>query len=166
MTARHSLWWILYIQQPKIDCPQWNKVFRKLFRLPYQSFLGLLAIIKDEKHCDFFERWREDRPDKQFRKNKASPIELLLLGTLRYLGRGWAFDNSEESTFITREMHRVFFHKFIEFGSKILFPMYVSVPSTLEELRDRESEYRAAGFPGCIGSTDATHIPVKRSRTA
>jgi hypothetical protein len=116
LTARHSLWWILYIQQPKVDCPQWNKVFRKRFRLPYQSFLGLLAMMKDEKHGDFFERWQEDRPDKQFRKIKASPIELLLLGTLRYLGRGWTFDDLEESTFITREVHRVFFHKFIEFG--------------------------------------------------
>jgi len=100
LTARHSLWWILYIQQPKVDCPQWNKVFRKRFRLPYQSFLGLLAMMKDEKHGDFFERWQEDRPDKQFRKIKASPIELLLLGTLRYLGRGWTFDDLEESTFI------------------------------------------------------------------
>jgi hypothetical protein len=73
-------------------------------------------MMKDEKHGDFFERWQEDRPDKQFRKIKASPIELLLLGTLRYLGRGWTFDDLEESTFITREVHRVFFHKFIEFG--------------------------------------------------
>jgi hypothetical protein len=48
MTARHSLWWILFIQQPKVDCPQWNKVFRKRFRIRYQSFLGLLAMRKDE----------------------------------------------------------------------------------------------------------------------
>jgi hypothetical protein len=31
LVARHSLWWILYIQQPEIDCPQWNTVFRKQF---------------------------------------------------------------------------------------------------------------------------------------
>jgi hypothetical protein len=69
-----------------------------------------LAIIKDEKHCDFFKRWQEDRPDKQFRRIKASPIELLLLGTLWYLGAGgWTFDDLEESTFITREVHLVFF---------------------------------------------------------
>jgi hypothetical protein len=122
----------------------------------------LQRMMKDKKHGDFFERWQEDRPDKQFRTIKASPIEFLLLGTLWYLGCGWTFDDLEESTFITREVHRVFFHKFIEFGSKFLFPMYVSVPSTLEELRDCELEYRAAGFPGCIGSTDATHIPVEK----
>ncbi|KAI2507317.1 Plant transposon protein [Fragilaria crotonensis] len=113
MTARHSLWWILYIQDPKVDCPQWNKVFRKQFRLPYQSFLDLLAMIKkDGEHCDFFERWHEERPDKQFRKIKASPIELLLLGSLRYLGRGWTFDALEESAFITR--------RFIEFFTSLL----------------------------------------------
>jgi hypothetical protein len=93
----------------------------------------------------------------------SSLERLKLLGPRRYLGpRGWTFDDLEESTFITREVHRVIFHNFIEFGSKSLFPMYVLVPSTLEELRDCELEYRAAGFPGCIGSADATHIPVKK----
>ena len=107
MTPRHSLWWLLYIHKPNVECPQWNKVFRKRFRLPYQSFIGLLKIVKDNDG-GFFERWREDRPDKQFRKIKASPVELLLLGSLRYLGRGWTFDDLEESTFMTREVHRVF----------------------------------------------------------
>ena len=158
MTARHNLWSMIYIQHPKVDFPQWNKVFRKQFWLPYQSFLDLLAMLRDDNHGNFFERWKEEHPDKQFGKIKASPMELLLLGSLRYLGRGWSFDDLEESTFITSEVHWVFFHKFVEFGSKMLYPMYVSVPTPLKELRDCESEYRAAGFPGCIGSTDATHI--------
>jgi hypothetical protein len=38
-------------------------------------------MMKDEKHGDFFERWQEDRPDKQFRKIKASPIEFGAYGT-------------------------------------------------------------------------------------
>ncbi len=116
-------------------------------------------MTKDEKHDEFVERWQEARPDE---KIKASPMELLLLGTLQYLGHGWTFDDREESTIITREVHRVYLHTFVECGSKILFPMYVLVSSTLEELRDCESEYTAAGFPGCTGSTDATHIPVEK----
>jgi hypothetical protein len=77
-------------------------------------------MTKDEKHGDFFERLHEDCPDKQFGKIKASPIELRLLGTLRCLTHGWMFDGFKESTFITREVHRVFFHKFVELGSKIV----------------------------------------------
>jgi hypothetical protein len=36
------------------------------------------------------------------------------------------------------------------------------MPSTIEELRDCEAEYRSTGFPGCIGRTDATHIPLEK----
>jgi hypothetical protein len=39
-------------------------------------------------------------------------MELLLLGSLRYLGRGWTFDDLAESTFVRRDVHRCFFHKF------------------------------------------------------
>ena len=59
-------------------------------------------------------------------------------------------------TYISRDVHRKFFHQFVKFGAKVLYPMYVSVPQTEEELRDCENEYAIAGFPGCIGSTDAT----------
>jgi hypothetical protein len=31
-------------------------------------------------------------------------------------------------------------------------------------LRECESEYRRAGFPGCIGSTNATHITLEKVR--
>lgn len=44
----------------------------------------------------------------------GSPLELLILGALRYLGRGWSFDDLEEATGISQEVHRRFFHLFIE----------------------------------------------------
>ncbi len=59
-------------------------------------------------------------------------------------------------------MHRVFFHEFVEFGAKKIYPQYVTTPSTLEDLRDCEREYRNAAFPGCIVSTYATHIPLEK----
>jgi hypothetical protein len=160
VTPRVSLWWILYIQDPQPDNSQWPKTFRKRFRLPYESFLQLLCMVDDEKETpdDCFYRWREDGVSNR----KVSPMELLVLGSLRYLGRGWTFDDLEESTFIDKEVHRVFFHKFVEFGANKLYPKFVTMPSTIEELRDCEAEYRSAGFPGCIGSTDATHIPLEK----
>jgi hypothetical protein len=84
------------------------------------------------------------------------------LGSLRYLGIGWTFDGLEESIFINKEVHWVFFHNFVEFGANKLYPKFVTMPSTIKELRDCEAEYHKAGFPGCIGSTDATHIPLEK----
>jgi hypothetical protein len=166
MTARHSLWWILYVQQPKVDCPQWNKVFRKRFRLPYHSFLILLAMLKDDNHANFFERWQEDRPDKQFRKIKASPIELLLLGSLRYLGRGWTFDDLEESTFITREVHRVFFISLLNLDPKFCTQ---SMSLCLQHWKSSEIVNQSIGQQGFQDvSAVLTQLtsPLRRSRTA
>ena len=90
-------------------------------------------------------------------------MELLVKGSLWYLGRGWTFDDLEESTYVARDVHRVFFHKFVEFGAKFPYPRYVRIPSTLQVLKECELEYQKAGFPGCIGSTDATHINMGKS---
>ena len=166
-TPKLSLWWILYVQQPKPECKQWSKTFRNRFRLSHESYLGLLNTIKDDDDNDlFFRRWRNTtiicgglhvQPAR-----KQSPIELLLLGCLRYLGRGFTFDDLEECTYISRDVHRCFFHKFIEFGATKLFATYVKMPHFLQELQECEKAYRIAGFPGCIGSTDATHIPLEK----
>jgi hypothetical protein len=40
----------------------------------------------------------------------SSPIELMILGALQYLGRLWLdFDNVEEGTAASEEVHRIFF---------------------------------------------------------
>ena len=36
------------------------------------------------------------------------------------------------------------------------------MPDSIQDLQECEMAYRIAGFPGCIGSTDATHIPLER----
>ena len=113
MIPKRSPWWIFYIHKPKVDDASWNKVlFRMRFRFPYESFLDLLLQIKDhgdQDKDDLFERWRERKADQSKKKTEVSPIELLVLGSLRYLGRGWTFDDLEESTFIARDVHRAFF---------------------------------------------------------
>ena len=90
---------------------QWNRVFRKRFRLPYNLFLELLEMLQPENFDsddDMFMRWRDRNDDSSKKKTRVSPIELLLLGSLRYLGRGWTFDDLEESIFLL-EMCTVYF---------------------------------------------------------
>ena len=57
------------------------KKFRNMFRLPYPSYKDLLHQIKSDNR---FERWRGHK----WNGKKSSPVELLLLGSLGYLGRG------------------------------------------------------------------------------
>jgi hypothetical protein len=52
----------------------------------------------------------------------------------------------------------VFLHCFIEFGSTVLFKKHVVAPVHVDEARSNMQEYAAAGFPGCVGSADCTHI--------
>jgi hypothetical protein len=107
-----------------------------------------------------FDRWRTEADGFTGRQSnkKASPIELLLLGTLQCLGRGWTFDDIEESTKVSRDVHRCFFHAFTTFGAKFLYTWYACIPQSTTDLQNCESEYAVAG----IGSTDATHIPLDK----
>jgi hypothetical protein len=95
---------------------------------------------------------------------KTSPLELLLLGALQYLGRGFTFDDIEEDTFISADVHRCFFHSFTKWGADVLYNTYVWMPDSVSEVTECEEAYRIAGLPGCIGSSDATHVPLKKVR--
>jgi len=95
---------------------------------------------------------------------KPSPIELLTLATLHYLGRGWTFDDLEEATFINCETIRQFFHRFIDYGSTVLYNMHVIFPTTTEEAAEHMHEYMLAGLNGCFGSMDVTHVLVDMCR--
>jgi hypothetical protein len=65
-------------------------------------------------------------------------------------------------TYISQDVHQKFFHQFVMFGATVLYRTYVYMPQMVEELKDCENENNIAGFPGCIGSTDATHIPLEK----
>ena len=129
--------------------------FRTWFRVPYAFFLELLQWIRDDAR---FARWCGEKINNKM----SSPIQLMVLGLLRYLGRGWTFGDIEEQTTISKEVHRIFFHAFIDFGSTSLYSQFVLTPLHLPEALSNMREYEVAGFPGCIGSTDCTHITTER----
>jgi hypothetical protein len=131
------------------------KKFRRRFRLPYASFLKLIAEIRTDN-------WFPLAENNNAVGQVGVPLELLVLGTLRYMGRGWTFDDLEESSGISEETHRLFSHKFWDCGKNHLFQKWVKTPESQSEIEDTMSEYAAAGFEGCVGSTDATHVVIEK----
>ena len=146
----NTLWWLLYVNQaPRND--RQRKIFRSRFRLPHADYLEL---ANDCANDPLFKQWLS----KDCTKEKSNDIKLLLLGTLRYLGRGWTFDDMEEATCISRESHRQFFNVFIEYGSTVLYDRHVTSPATNTDVSVFEELFNIAGYNGCIGSSDATHV--------
>jgi len=154
MRPEDSVWYTLYVQNYPQSPKQLAK-FRRRFRMPYQKYLELL---EDAKNGGWFPR--AERPN--CANKMGVPLSLLILGALRYLGRGWTFDDLEEATAISEETHRRFFHQFITVGSTVLFDKWVVAPRTAEEAAEHTAEYEEAGLPGCIGSSDGTHIVAEK----
>ena len=87
-------------------------------------------------------------------------LSLLLLGALKYLGRSWTFDCLEEANGLSSETNRVFFNKFIEYGDNKLYKRYVLGPASKINLLTHGEIYATAGFNGCLGSTDGSHVAM------
>lgn len=129
-----SIWWLKYIEREDEEDEDDERIFRKRFRITRGSFERICKIITSDSQ--FFSRF--GKPDAIGRI--GAPIELLLLGTLRILGRDWTFDDVSESTNISEEVHRVFFHEFCLFGNKILFNEFVKPPRNEIEINDAMKE--------------------------
>jgi hypothetical protein len=87
-----SMWYTFYVRNVYINQDaKLAKAFRNRFRLLYPQFLEL---VEDIRSNNLFNRWCRYKSNNK----KVSPVELLLLGLLCYLGRGWTFDDCEEST--------------------------------------------------------------------
>jgi hypothetical protein len=155
LTPIASPWYISYVMSPQVDDDTFNKKFKHHFRLTYSMFVSLLNTVKQS---DEFDWWM--RLDAFYRS--PSPIELLLLGTLRYIGRGWTFDDLQEATGISEETHRQFLHVFIDWGSTAFYSAQVQIPSTNEIWETHHNKYAMAGLNGCVGSMDATHVVMEK----
>ena len=150
LTFKDSTWYNLYINSPQ-DSNRKLKIFRRRFRLPYNEFL---KMVEDIKEHEFFTRWTK----KDCIGNEPSDLRLLLLGTLRYIGRALTFDDIEEYSFISAEVHRNFFESFLEYGNSVLYQKYVIDPASKQDVSIFEKVFALAGFNGCIGSSDGTHV--------
>ena len=156
-TFQHSIWYCNYITDPSPEREKWSRLFRLRFRMPYNSFLDLVNQCMEST---YFCRWTNNSIN-PYNKQPVLPLGLLVLSALRYLGRGWTFDDLQEATAISTETLRIFLHIFMEFGSSTLYNKYVVNPTSSMDIKDCEAEYSMAVFPGCIGSADASHVMME-----
>ena len=58
----------------------------------------------------------------------------------------------------------MFFHCFLDYGSVVLYAIYIRPLTCAEEAKARHTGeyYAVTGFTGAIGSTDVTHILIER----
>jgi hypothetical protein len=146
-----SLWYILYISNRNTECHRFQQKFRRRFCMPHSSFIGLVA---DARAGNWFPTWM----GKSCTNKPLSPLGLMILGSLRYLGRGWTFDDCEEATAVGEETHRRFFHQFITIGSTILAKKYIHTPQSSSEIKSHMEEFQMAGMPGACTSSNTTSI--------
>jgi hypothetical protein len=101
-------------------------------------------------------------PKNGFPNGRITIVDLMLLGTLRYLGRGCTYDDIEEATAISEETHCRFLHAFISIGSTKLFTKFVVTPFNNEDAGTHMVDMSEAGLHGAVGSTNATHIILEK----
>ena len=148
----------MFIKYPDWDNPRFLKKFRLKFRIPLDNFEELAASLEDEA---VFRRWHCNHHGNADRVRSA-PIPLLLLTSLQYMGCALTLDDLEELCWTDGHVIRVFLHVFLKFGRTDLYERYIRTPATTEDAAHHTAEYKLAGFPGAIGSTDAAHIQIER----
>ncbi len=115
LPPEQSLWYKFYVRNFYInEDAKLQKAFCLCFHLPYQQYLKL---VEDIRLNELFDRWCGYKSNNK----KVSPVELLVLELLCYLGCGWTFDDCEESTAIDKDVHRIYFCVFIKFGITVLY---------------------------------------------
>ena len=131
-----------------------GKRFRRRFRMPFPMFCEIVALW-----TSWFPKAKTD-----VGKRASVPVELLILGVLRILGRGAFYDDVAEIIGCSEETVRTFFLKFCHEFSSRLFHEYVRSPTLPEDYLPIMETYARLGFPGAIGSTDCTHLRRDRVR--
>jgi hypothetical protein len=107
---KDSVWWTDYVVDAGhtfCDPTHRNgKFFRHRFSHTFDSVHELVKKIREPEH--YFWRNATDASGKD-----SSPLELLVLGSLRILTRNVTLDDLFEQTFISGEVHRNFFVLFV-----------------------------------------------------
>jgi hypothetical protein len=81
---------------------------------------------------------------------------------LRILGRGMTRYDDMDHTKMGATSIRIFFRDFCEMMNAKMREKWIYLPKDEAEVRECMAPYEAAGFPGCWGSADCTHVAWDR----
>jgi hypothetical protein len=143
-----TAWGLMLADESINDSSSRNgKLFRRRFRIPYPLFNEILVPLCKEKNI--FEIKQECRV--------RIPLEFKILLCLRILGRGNCCDDIAEMGNMFESSVLKIFKQFVKGMTNKCFDDYVKLASGVK--RDLVLEtYRKLGFPGALGSMDATHV--------
>jgi hypothetical protein len=141
---RNTDWYREYVSEPSVSATNFETKFRARFRLPYAAFLSL---ARESQRVGWFSKYNSRRPRGLERPH---PLELYLLGAMRYIGRGWVLDDLEEATKISLSSHQRFLSDFLTVGSTVWYSKWVRYPTTPAEVDAHSHEYAMAGYPGVL----------------
>ena len=83
--------------------------------MPYKSYRDIVAEARNDDLIPSYEKCNAlGQP--------GIPFDIRILGALRYLGRGWTFDDLFESTGVSEEIHRQFLKDFTVACRTYLYP--------------------------------------------
>jgi len=115
------------------------------------------------KLVEYARTWFPENPDAI---GVFVPLELLVLGVLKVLGRGLDFHELELGSRVSRSTHHQFFHKFV---AKLVLELKDSTivqpqAASDEAMKAATVPYILLGFHGCAGSMDCVHTHVRFMR--
>ena len=111
-----SNWWTDYVLDERETYRDHGdgRLFAYRFSFSFESVKELIAKVKESDH-----NFWKNKYDAAGRE--SSLIEILVLGSLRILTRNVTLDDLYEQTFISAEVHRCFFIKFMKWYSTRVF---------------------------------------------
>ncbi|KAL7516045.1 hypothetical protein ACHAWX_001103 [Stephanocyclus meneghinianus] len=135
-----SFWYAHYVQHHLLGDEQFMKKFHQQFRLPYEK----IEVVVDEcEQSNLFMSWSSH----DARHRPSSPLQLLILSSLRHLGCRLTFDIVEEAIAVLKEVQKTFFQNFIKIGRTTLYGKFVILQSNYKEAKWHMKEFTLAGLP-------------------
>ena len=149
---RQSTWWRMLADGRCKDpeTPE-HQLFRRRFTVPFTMYAD---IVKKARDWGVFPK----DGDTDASGRPAVPLELKVLGALRYLGKGVCFDAIAELSGMSEQTAQNFFHKFWRRFVDEFKDQWIKYPTTAEEAKQSLEDYAALGYPGAVASVDVTHV--------
>ena len=147
---RSSAWWFM-LRNGACRDPESRqyKVFRRRFAVTFERFK---EIVEKTRSWGIF----SEKKDRYGRP--CVPLELKILGALRYLSKGSSFDAIAELSGMAEQTAHSFFHQFWYHFVLEYKDIWIKYPSTAAEAQPITDHYARLGLPGAVGSVDCTHV--------